>query len=190
MIMATNVRNDNNNITIGIYECWSEKKERKYELENKLPANAAVLFKNNTLWHDGKRYKIVRFLAVEGVKNTKLTSVLKPVLIAMLAEARTRSLFANEYQIITQGNRTIETTLNVKSSFSEWLNSTKIGKTNTKGELNIFFETQDSKKLFQTLPTIKMSDKELLDATDDLLRELIYERSIAIKGLFDMKLNT
>lgn len=188
MIMTTDVKN--NNITTGIYECWSEKKERKYELEDKLPANAAVLFKNDTLCHDGERYQIVRFLAVKGVKKNNPINVVKPIFIEMLAETRAKSLFANEYKIITGKNQNIETTLNVKSMFSEWLKGTQIGKTNNWGELNKIFETKDGKPLFQTIPFIKMSDDELLDATDDLLNVLIHERLRTITASFDMKLNT
>ena len=86
--------------------------------EDAIPANACVVVrecKHRTA--DG--YKdAVEFMACTGVKSTKPSDIVLPLLSVMLADARKRGGFKSEYRVVVVAKQEIETKLNAKSAFT------------------------------------------------------------------------
>jgi hypothetical protein len=144
-----------------------------------IPANSAVLVNECKRRINGEMQSVVEFMAVEGVKSTKTTDLVLPVLAVMLADARTRGGFANEFKVVAVGSNTIETKLTAKSAFTKWLKGNVLYKSNTSGELNKALVLDEGLHLRNT--ALRVTEKQpLYEAKGDALRVLLHKTSEAI----------
>lgn len=144
-----------------------------------IPANAAVLLNERKMRIDGELKSVTEFMAVEGVKSTKTTDLVLPVLAIMLADARTRGGFASDFKVAVVGSQKVETKLTAKSAFTKWLKGNVIYKSNSQGELNKALVLDEGLYLRNT--ALRVSDKQpIYTATGDTLRVLLFKTAEAI----------
>lgn len=146
---------------------------------DRVPANAAVVVNERKMRINGEMQNAVEFMAVEGVKSTKTTDLVVPMLAIMLADARTRGGFANEYKVCVVGSEKIETKLTAKSAFTKWLKGNVIYKSNSAGELNKALVLDEGLHLRNT--ALRVTDKQpIYTAKGDALRVLLHKTAEAI----------
>lgn len=144
-----------------------------------IPANSAVLVNERRMRIDGELKSVTEFMAIEGVKSTKNTDLVLPVLAVMLADARTRGGFANDFKVVTVGSNVVETKLTAKSAFTKWLKGNVLYKSNTSGELNKALVLDEGLHLRNT--ALRVSEKQpIFSAKGDTLRVLLHKTSEAI----------
>ena len=144
-----------------------------------IPANSAVLLNERKMRIDGELKSVTEFMAVEGVKSTKTTDLVLPVLAIMLADARTRGGFASDFKVCVIGSQTVETKLTAKSAFTKWLKGNVIYKSNSQGELNKALVLDDGLYLRNT--ALRVSEKQpIYSAKGDVLRVLLFKTAEAI----------
>lgn len=144
-----------------------------------MPANAAVLLNERKMRIDGELKSVTEFMAVEGVKSTKNTDLVLPVLAIMLADARTRGGFASDFKVCVVGSQTVETKLTAKSAFTKWLKGNVVYKSNSQGELNKALVLDEGLYLRNT--ALRVSEKQpIYSASGDTLRVLLFKTAEAI----------
>lgn len=144
-----------------------------------IPANAAVLLNERKMRIDGELKSVTEFMAVEGVKSTKNTDLVLPVLAIMLADARTRGGFASDFKVCVVGSQTVETKLTAKSAFTKWLKGNVVYKSNSEGVLNKALVLDEGLYLRNT--ALRVSEKQpIYSATGDTLRVLLFKTAEAI----------
>lgn len=144
-----------------------------------IPANAAVLLNERKMRIDGELRQVTEFMAIEGVKSTKTTDLLVPVLAVMLADARTRGGFASDFKIVAVGSQKVETKLTAKSAFTKWLKGNVVYKSNSQGELNKALVLDEGLYLRNT--ALKVTEKQpIYSAKGDVLRVLMHKTAEAI----------
>lgn len=144
-----------------------------------IPANAAVLLNERKMRIDGEFKQVTEFMAVEGVKSTKNTDLILPVLSIMLADARTRGGFASDFKICVVGSQKVETKLTAKSAFTKWLKGNVIYKSNSQGELNKALVLDDG--LFLRNTALRVTDKQpIYEAKGEVLKALLFKTAEAI----------
>lgn len=144
-----------------------------------IPANAAVLLNECKKRVNGEFKQVTEFMAIEGVKSTKNTDLLIPVLAVMLADARTRGGFASDFKIVTIASEQIETKLTAKSAFTKWLKGNVVYKSNSNGELNKALVLDEG--LFLRNTALRVTDKQpIYTAKGDVLRVLMFKTAEAI----------
>jgi len=146
---------------------------------DKIPANAAVLLNERKMRIEGELKQVTEFMAVEGVKSTKTTDLVLPVLAIMLADARTRGGFASDFKVCVVGSQSVETKLTAKSAFTKWLKGNVIYKSNSQGELNKALVLDEG--LFLRNTALRVSEKQpIYSAKGDVLRVLLFKTAEAI----------
>ena len=159
-----------------------------------VPANAAVLVAEGTVYvqgNDGKkeRKSVVKFLAVEGVKSTKNTDVIVPLLSVMLADVRERAGFASEFKVCVLNGEKTDSKIRAKSLFTKWLKGNVIYKSNASGELTRALVLDEGLKLSGT--SLKVSEKQpIFEAKGNELRVLMHQTANAIAKQATMLGNT
>lgn len=144
-----------------------------------IPANAAVLVNECKKRIDGELQSVTEFMAVEGVKSTKLTDLVMPILAVMLADARVRGGFASKFEVVTVGSESVKTNLKAKSAFTKWLKGNVLYKSNTQGELNKALVLDDGVYLRNT--ALKVSPKHgLYEAEGAMEKALLFKTAEAI----------
>lgn len=144
-----------------------------------IPANAAVLLNERKMRIDGEMKSVTEFMAVEGVKSTKNTDLVLPVLAIMLADARTRGGFANDFKVCVVGSQKVETKLTAKSAFTKWLKGNVIYKSNSNGELNKALVLDEGLYLRNT--ALRVTERQpIYEAKGDTLRVLLFKTAEAI----------
>lgn len=144
-----------------------------------VPANAAVLLNERRMRIDGELKTVTEFMAVEGVKSTKTTDLVLPVLAIMLADARTRGGFANDFKVCVVGSQKVETKLTAKSAFTKWLKGNVIYKSNSQGELNKALVLDEGLHLRNT--ALRVTERQpIYAASGDTLRVLLFKTAEAI----------
>lgn len=150
-----------------------------------IPGNAAVLLNERKMRIDGELKQATEFMAIEGVKSTKNTDLLIPVLAIMLADARTRGGFASQFKVVAVGSQTVETKLTAKSTFTKWLKGNVVYKSNSQGALNKALVLDEGLYLRNT--ALKVSEKQpIFGATGDVLRVLMHKTAEAIAAQANM----
>ena len=146
---------------------------------DKMPGNAAVLVNERKMRINGEVTEVTEFMAVEGVKSTKLTDLVMPVLAVMLADARIRGGFASDYSVVTVGSETVKTNLTAKSAFTKWLRGNVLYKSNTQGELNKALVLDEGLKLSST--ALKVSTRHgLYESSGAMQKALLFKTAEAI----------
>lgn len=144
-----------------------------------IPGNAAVLLNERKVRINGEMKQATEFMAVEGVKSTKTTDLVMPILAVMLADARTRGGFASDFKVVTVGSQTVETKLTAKSAFTKWLKGNVLYKSNTQGELNKALVLDEGLHLRNT--ALRISEKHpIYGAKGDVLRVLMHKTAEAV----------
>lgn len=170
------------NVTFGVCKYKRDGKwvtDAKDKFIDAIPANAAVLVNECKKRVDGELREVVEFMAVEGVKSTKNTDLVMPILAVMLADARTRGGFASEYKVVTVGSKSVETKLTAKSAFTKWLKGNVVYKSNTQGALNKALVLDEGLRLRNT--ALRVTEKQgIYDAKGDVLRVLMHKTAEAI----------
>lgn len=164
------------NVTFGVYQYKQGNTWRKL---NEVPANAAVLLNERKMRVNGEMCEAVEFMAVEGVKSTKTTDLVMPMLAVMLADARTRGGFASDFKVVTVGSKEYETKLSAKSAFTKWLKGNVFYKSNTQGELNKALVLDEGLLLRNT--ALRVTEKQpIYEAKGDVLRVMMFKTAEAI----------
>ena len=146
---------------------------------DRIPANAAVLLNERKMRIDGEMKAVTEFMAVEGVKSTKSTDLLLPLLAVMLADARVRGGFAASFKIVTIGSQKVETKLTAKSAFTKWLKGNVVYKSNSQGELTRAVVLDEGMYLRNT--ALKVTERmPLFSAKGDVQRVLMHKTVEAI----------
>lgn len=146
---------------------------------DRIPGNAAVLVNERKMRINGELVEATEFMAVEGVKSTKLTDLVMPVLAVMLADARIRGGFASDYSVVTVGSETVKTNITAKSAFTKWLRGNVLYKSNTQGELNKALVLDEGLKLSNT--ALRVSTRHgLYEATGAMQKALLFKTAEAI----------
>lgn len=144
-----------------------------------IPANAAVVLNERKMRIEGELKGVTEFMAVEGVKSTKNTDLVLPLLAVMLADARTRGGFASEFKVVAVGSQKVETKLTAKSAFTKWLKGNVIYKSNSEGALNKALVLDEGLHLRNT--ALKVTEKQpIYEASGDTLRVLLFKTAEAI----------
>lgn len=144
-----------------------------------IPANSAVLLNERKMRIDGELKSVTEFMAVEGVKSTKNTDLVLPVLAIMLADARTRGGFASDFKVCVVGSQTVETKLTAKSAFTKWLKGNVLYKSNSEGALNKALVLDEGLYLRNT--ALRITEKQpIYSASGDTLRVLLFKTAEAI----------
>ena len=144
-----------------------------------IPANAAVLLNECRKRVDGELKTVTEFMAIEGVKSTKTTDLVLPVLAVMLADARKRGGFASDYKLVVVASQEIATKLTAKSAFTKWLKGNVIYKSNSQGELNKALVLDEGLHLRNT--ALRVTDKQpLYAASGEAQRVLLFKTAEAI----------
>lgn len=154
-----------------------------------IPANAAVLISERKVYNlQTKERELVRlFLAVEGIKSTKTTDIIMPVLALMLAEARVRGGFESKHKTITVNGETIETGIrDSQCRFSSFLKGNVLYKSNSQGELNKALVLNNGLTLNKTCLAIKKSHKLYTEERADVLRALLFEQAKGVQDQADL----
>lgn len=148
---------------------------------DKIPANHAVLLNECKVRGENGYVPATEFMAISGVKSTKMTDLILPVLAIMLADTRTRGGFANDYKVVVVGKEKIETKLSAKSAFTKWLKGNVIYKSNSEGALNKALVLDNGLYLRNT--ALKVSEKQpIYSAKGDALRVLMHKTAEAISA--------
>lgn len=164
------------NVTFGVYKY---KTAEGWKTLDAIPANAAVLLNECKMRVKDEMREVVEFMAVEGVKSTKTTDLVMPVLAVMLADARTRGGFASEFKVVTVGSQEVETKLTAKSAFTKWLKGNVLYKSNTQGELNKALVLDEGLRLRNT--ALRVTEKQpIYSEKGDVLRVLMHKTAEAI----------
>ena len=164
------------NVTFGVCKY---KDGKDWKTLDTIPANAAVLLNERRMRVKDELRDVVEFMAVEGVKSTKTTDLVMPVLAVMLADARTRGGFATEFKVVTVGSQEVETKLTAKSAFTKWLKGNVIYKSNTQGELNKALVLDEGLRLRNT--ALRITEKQpIYSEKGDVLRVLMHKTAEAI----------
>lgn len=165
------------NVVFGLYGYKNEK--GAWCKGDNVPANAAVLLNERKVRIDGEMREAIEFMAVEGVKSTKTTDLVMPVLAVMLADARVRGGFADDFKVAVVGSQKIETKLTAKSVFTKWLKGNVLYKSNTEGALNKALVVDEGLRLRNTALSVKESSP-LYSAKDEVQKALMYKTAEAI----------
>lgn len=145
-----------------------------------IPANAAVLLidaKERQL--DGTYKPVQKFMAVNGVRSTKPTDIILPLLAVMLADARKRAGFNSAYKIVIVSGKETKSGIIAKSTFTRYLNGTEIFKSDSNGELTRSLTLDDGLKLRGTALAVK-EKQAIFNATGNDLRVCMYKTAQAI----------
>lgn len=164
------------NVTFGVYKY---KVAEGWKTLDTIPANAAVLLNERKMRVKDEMREVIEFMAVEGVKSTKTTDLVMPVLAVMLADARTRGGFASDFKVVTVGSKQVETMITAKSAFVKWLKGNTIYKSNTQGELNKALVLDEGLRLRNT--ALRVTEKQpIYSEKGDVLRVLMHKTAEAI----------
>ena len=145
-----------------------------------IPANAAVLLNECKKRIDGEFKTVTEYMAVSGVKSTKPIDIVIPILAVMLASARKRNGFNDEFKLVQINGESIKTGIQKSDSYAKWLKGNCIYKSNAQGELTKACVCDNGQLLRNTNLSVKLKHKELLDATGNKLRTLIHTQAKAI----------
>lgn len=144
-----------------------------------IPSNAAVLLNECKKRVQGELKSVTEFMAIEGVKSTKQTDLVMPVLAVMLADARKRGGFASDYKVVVVAKQEIVTKLTAKSAFTKWLKGNVIYKSNSEGALNKALALDEGLRLRNT--ALRVTEKQpIFAASGDVLRVLLFKTAEAI----------
>jgi len=144
-----------------------------------VPGNAAVLVNECKKRIDGELQSVTEFLAVEGVKSTKETDLIIPVLAVMLADTRERAGFASEFKVVVLNGEKTDSKIRAKSLFSKFLRSNVVYKSNTQGELTKALVLDEGLKLSGT--SLKVSEKQpIFEAKGNELRVIMHQTAEAV----------
>lgn len=146
---------------------------------NQVPANSAVLVNECRKRIDGKFQSVVEFMAISGVKSTKTTDLLMPVLAVMLADARKRGDFECEFKVAVVNGKEIETKLRAKSAYTKWLNGDVVYKSNSEGKLNKALALANGQRLRNTSLKVTVS-QPIYTAKDAELTALMFKTASAV----------
>jgi len=164
------------NVTFGVYKY---KVAEGWKTLDTIPANAAVLLNERKMRVKDEMREVIEFMAVEGVKSTKTTDLVMPVLAVMLADARTRGGFASDFKVVTVGSKQVETMITAKSAFTKWLKGNVLYKSNTQGELNKALVLDEGLRLRNT--ALRVTEKQpIYSEKGDVLRVLMHKTAEAI----------
>lgn len=168
-IMAQNSNNTISkfNVTFGILS------------HDNVPANAAVLLNECKKRINGELQSVTEFLAIEGVKSTKETDLIVPVLAVMLADTRERAGFASEYKVCILDGAETDSKIRAKSLFSKYLRSNVVYKSNSEGALNKALVLDDGLRLSGT--SLKVTEKQpIFAAKGNELRVIMHQTAEAV----------
>lgn len=145
-----------------------------------MPANAAVLFIDaKERQEDGTYRPVQKFMAVQGVKSTKPTDIITPLLAVMLADARVRAGFNNAYKVFIINGKETKSGILAKSTFTRFLRGTEIFKSDSNGELTRSLTLDDGLKLSGT--ALKVTEKQaIFNAKGNDLRVCMHKTAQAI----------
>lgn len=152
--------------------------------KNAIPANAAVLISERKVYNlQTKERELVRlFLAVEGVKSTKTTDLIIPVLALMLAEARQRGGFESRFGTIKVHGEDLKTGLrDSQCRFSAFLKGNVLYKSNSQGELNKALVLDNGLTLNKTVLAVKKSQAIYSEERPDVLRTLLFTQAEGVQ---------
>lgn len=152
--------------------------------EKPIPANAAVLISERVVLNrQTKERELVRyFLAVEGVKSTKTTDLIIPVLALMLAEARERGGFESRFGTIKVHGEDFKTGLrDSRCRFASFLKGNVLYKSNSDGELNKALVLDDGLTLDKTVLSVKKSQAIYAEERPDVLRTLLFTQAKGVQ---------
>lgn len=146
---------------------------------DEMPANAAVLLNECKKRIDGELKSVTEFLAIEGVRSTKDTDLIIPVLSVMLADARERSGFASEFKVCILNGTETDSKIRAKSLFSKYLRGNVVYKSNSEGKLNKALVLDEGLRLSGT--SLKVSDKQpIFSAKGNELRVIMHQTAEAV----------
>ena len=144
-----------------------------------IPANAAVVVRECKVRTSDGYKDAVEFMAVTGVKSTKPSDLVLPLLSVMVADAKRRGGFKSDYRVVVIAKQEVETKLTAKSAFTRWLNGNVLYKSNSEGKLTKGLVMDEGLKLRNT--ALKVTEKQpIFAATGDLLRILMHKTAEAI----------
>lgn len=122
--------------------------------ENILPNNAAVLTKERTIKGESK----TEFIAITGVESTDGEAIIAPVLALMLADARERLSFEDNFKVVILNGTEAKSGIRAKSLFQRFLSGNVVYKTNGKGEMNKALVMDEGMRLSST--ALRISAKQ------------------------------
>ncbi len=146
---------------------------------DKIPANAAVLVNERKMRIDGEFKQVTEFMAIEGVKSTKNTDILMPLLAVMLAAMRKKLGFDTEYKVVTVGNEKLTTGINKQNTYTRWLKGNCVYKSNVQGELTRALVLDKGILLRNTNLNVK-AKQAIVTAHGNTLRVLMHQTCKAI----------
>lgn len=172
------------NVTFGVkaYKVgkeWVTYSEKPDANLTPIPANAAVLVNERKMRINGEMCEVEEFMAIEGVKSTKMTDLVMPVLAVMLADVRIRGGFASDFKVVTVAGKQYDTMLTAKSAYTKWLKGNVLYKSNAKGELNKALVVDEGLRLRNT--ALRVTEKQpLYSAKDEVQKALMHKTAEAI----------
>ena len=167
MAQISNTTSTKFNVTFGILS------------HDNVPANAAVLLNECKKRINGELQSVTEFLAIEGVKSTKETDLIVPVLAVMLADTRERAGFASEYKVCILDGAETDSKIRAKSLFSKYLRSNVVYKSNSEGALNKALVLDDGLRLSGT--SLKVTEKQpIFSAKGNELRVIMHQTAQAV----------
>lgn len=152
-------------------------------LENvQFPANSVILIKYSERETNNGIDTTIKFVAVDGVKDTKQITSVKVLLSALIAEYKTIQEFNNAFAVVKDGNGKVITDksgIQAKRIISPFLSGNTIYKTDSNGKLSGALECEKGVKLRDTALNIK-NNQAVTTATGANLKAAIHNQANAI----------
>lgn len=157
---------------------------KNVSLENvQFPANSVVLLKYTERENaNGTIDTTIKFVAVDGVKDTKQITSVKVLLSALIAEYKTIQEFNKEFATIKDENGQVITDksgIQAKRIISPFLSGNTIYKTDSNGTLSGALECEKGVKLRDTALNIR-NNQAVTTATGANLKAAIHNQANAI----------
>lgn len=146
----------------------------------KWPANAAVLVKERETLAGGN---VIEALIVEGVKNTKPITLVKHLLVTMLADFKWRAKFdADHKEVKDEAGKTVTSDSGVRARnlFTKFLGCSVICKTDAEGSLSYALQCDKGVTLRNTALAVRKTHAVALATDANTLRACIHNQASAI----------
>lgn len=149
-----------------------------------IPANAAVLMYEASEYMptaEGKRERqaVTKFLAVEGVKSTKDTDLLIPVLALMLSDTRMKEGFVTDFAKVVVNGVEVKSGITGKLAYDKYLRGNVVWKTNSDGELTRGLVLDEGLKLSDTALKVRKT-QAIFTAKGKDLKNIMHTTAKAI----------
>ena len=144
------------------------------------PANAAVLVRERQTLAG---VDIIEFLAVDGVKDTKPVTLVKHLLLTMLADFKWRTDFEADFKVVRDNNgKTLveQSGVRAKNLFTKFLSVSTLCKTDSEGHISLALQCDQGVTFRNTALNVNKNQAIAMAKDKNILRACVHNQAKAI----------